>query len=83
MQTVTGIINEIKQPSGGYVKPRSLLRIKYDDGKTLNDNENIPPQLIGIVVDYLTRYMLTEDVYESFDISYRGSKIAPATCSHA
>ena len=76
MQTVTGRINEIKQPSGGYVKPRSLLRIKYDDGKTLNDNENIPPQLIGIVVDYLTRYMLTEDVYESFDISYRGSKIA-------
>ena len=76
MQTVTGRINEIKQPSGGYVKPRSLLRIKYDDGKTLNDKENFPPQLIGIVVDYLTRYMLTEDVYESFDISYRGSKIA-------
>lgn len=41
MQTVTGRINEIKQPSGGYVKPRSLLRIKYDDGKTLNDNENL------------------------------------------
>lgn len=40
MQTVTGRINEIKQPSGGYVKPRSLLRIKYDDGKTLNDIES-------------------------------------------
>ena len=73
MSSVTTRITEIKQPYGGYIKPSSLEVIKLNDGHALNPAENIHGTTIGIVVDYMTRYMQTKNEKESFKISLAGA----------
>lgn len=54
-------INSAKQPRGGYIPPKTFNRRCFDDGIELSLNENIHPSLIGIVVDYLTRFCQGDD----------------------
>ena len=73
--TVTQRIRAIQQPVEGYI-PISALSIKqYRDNFSLNSRENIPANYVGLAVDYLTRFRLTDDVQEAFDISILGAKI--------
>lgn len=76
MTSVTGRINEVKQPYGGYLPIRNMTVETYDDGEVLNEKENIAPTLVGLTVDYLTRVVLGENEYEAFEISFRGLSIA-------
>lgn len=78
--SVTGRVKMTKQPRGGYIRPRDMEKIflgqNSNDGMDgLNPNENIPAGLIGLAVDYLTRFMIGEDVIEAFNISLIGAKI--------
>ena len=41
--SVTKRITEVKQPRGGYIKPKEFTEIKVDDGKVLFEKENINP----------------------------------------
>lgn len=61
MSSVTQRIKEVKQPRGGYLKPSALCVRQMDDGKELFEDESIHPALMGIVVDYLTRFMIDHD----------------------
>lgn len=73
--TVTQRIRAIQQPAGGYI-PVSALSVKqYRDNFSLNKKENIPANYVGLAVDYLTRFQVTGDVQEAFDISILGAKI--------
>lgn len=54
--TVTTRAKSVKQPRGGYLKPSSMQKIVFEDGKELGD-ENINPGLVGSAVDCLTDYM--------------------------
>ena len=54
-------IDSAKQPRGGYIHPKTFIRKCFDDGIELSLNENIHPSLIGIVVDYLTRFCQGDD----------------------
>lgn len=56
MYSVTQRIKQITQPRGGYVKPKDFSVTVLDDKVVLNPLENIHPTLMGLVVDYLTRY---------------------------
>lgn len=76
MSSVTKRINEIKQPRGGYIKPSQFEIHKIDDGYILAENENIHASLVGIAVDYLTRFAMGSELLESFKISCMGAKIA-------
>lgn len=76
MATVTQRIKVIEQPRGGYVPVRSFKKIKLDDEKELNSEENISPILVGLAVDYMTRYLLSRDAKVAFNISLRGADIA-------
>ena len=76
MYSVTQRINAIKQPTGGYLNPCKLHVKKEDDGMTLHEQENIHPSIIGLAVDYLSRYLLTADAEKAFDISLKGMQIA-------
>lgn len=76
MSTVTGRIKEIKQPRGGYIKPSEFKAIIIDDGAVLNETENVHGSIIGMVVDYLTRFLMGSDVYDAFEISLLGAKAA-------
>lgn len=76
MSSVTARIKEIKQPRGGYLKPSSLEVIDFSDGKILNEKENVHYSIIGMVVDYLTRFMMGEDIREAFKFSILGAEEA-------
>lgn len=75
MSSVTQRIKEIKQPYGGYLKPSEFERIELTDEIKLNDNENINAGLVGLAVDYLTRYQMGTDLEEAFKFSLMGAKI--------
>lgn len=76
MSSVTQRIKDIKQPRGGYIKPSQFNLQKMDDGQTLNEHENIHASVIGMAIDYLTRFIMGTDVVEAFKISYMGAKVA-------
>ena len=76
MATVTERISEIKWPYGGYIKLRDFSVEKFEDYNVLFPEENIPANIVGMVVDYLSRYMLSENKIESFKCSLLGAKDA-------
>jgi len=76
MSSVTQRINEIKQPRGGYLNPKELSSVSLGSGiEELAMEENISPSLVGITVDYLTRFMTGADITEAFKISFLGARI--------
>ena len=84
MASVTQRISQIIQPSGGYLKPSEFEKIQLNDGKELGE-ENVHAGVIGMTVDYLTRYIKDREahpekryeysLFESFYISIEGYKI--------
>lgn len=77
MDSVTSRIEKIKQPYGGYLKPSEMDMCVIDDGNELAPDEyvSVKANIIGLVVDYLTRFMLGEPKEEAFRISLEGAKI--------
>lgn len=71
MSSVTDRINKIKQPWGGYVKPSQFEEINFNDGIELGE-ENLHAAIIGMAVDYLTRYSTGSNVQNAFIISIMG-----------
>ena len=54
----------------------SAMSIKqYRDNLSLNGKENVPANYVGLAVDYLTRFRVTGNVEEAFDIPILGAKI--------
>ncbi len=76
MPSVTGRINEIKQPRGGYIKPANLKTIEMDDGNVLGLEENVHGSVVGLVVDYMTRFLMGAKKEEAFAISIQGALCA-------
>lgn len=69
MASVTQRIAEIKQPRLGYLPVHNLEIQQLEDNKLiLNSDENIPPVVVGLAVDYLTRFMHTRNISKSFTI---------------
>ena len=73
--TVTQRVRAVHQPDGGYLPICSFTIKNYQDNKILNPRENIRANYIGLAVDYLTRYKITKNIEEAFDISLLGAKI--------
>lgn len=78
--TVTQRAKSVKQPYGGYIKRTDFEETALGAGEEeLEDGSNIDPSLVGIAVDYLTRYILTDDVFESFKTCILGAAIVKET----
>lgn len=75
MASVTQRIKQIKQPRGGYINLNMFTIIKMDSLNNLNATENIQASLVGLAVDYLTRFMNGTKVEDSFRISLTGAEI--------
>lgn len=73
MYSVTKRIGMIKQPRGGYINKKNLTVIQLNDGITLNEGENIHASLVGLAVDYMTRFMMGAEREEAFSISLKGA----------
>ena len=78
MTSVTCKIKTISQPEGGLVKQNYFTVEQLLDDHTLNVKENVGPELIGLCVDYMTRFIMGTSVEQAFEISLRGSKISKA-----
>ena len=76
MSSVTGRIKEVKQPRGGYINPKSFTVTQLSTDTLLSDVENIHPSLVGLAVDYLTRFMLGASVEDAFKVSLMGVQVA-------
>ena len=75
MFTVTQRVKAVTQPKNGYLPVSDFAVKRYDDHLCLNFKENIPACYVGLAVDYLTRYKVSENIYNAFDISILGAKI--------
>ena len=74
--SVTQRIKQVKQPRGGYINPKELTVVSLGDGAdTLNPVENIHPSLMGLAVDYMTRFMTGSSAVDAFAISLNGAQI--------
>lgn len=74
MPSVTQVIKKIKQPIGGYVPMTILEAIQLETLDELKPEENIHPSLVGLAVDYLTRFALEGDVFNAFRVSIAGAR---------
>lgn len=72
MASVTHRIKSIKQPRGGYINPGELECISLGDS-ILPGPENIHPSIVGMAVDYLTRFCCGTDRELAFKIPLQGS----------
>lgn len=70
--TVMGRVKSYKQPYGGFIPPRSLKCVQFEDAAVLGP-ENVHATIVGTAVDYLTRFMLGDSVDEAFRISLLGA----------
>lgn len=75
MYSVTSRIKMIKQPYGGYVKPKDMKVIELNDDINLYEKENIHAILIGLTVDYLSRFSFGTPLKKAFHISLRGASL--------
>lgn len=75
MCSVTQRISKIKQPRGGYIKPKEFELTMLDGGgiDDLHPVENVSPGLVGTAVDYLTRFMSGASAKEAFKVSGLGA----------
>ena len=79
MYSVTNRIRMVKQPRGGYINRKDFSINNLDDGIKLNENENINPALVGLAVDYMTRFIMGTPIEEAFKISLLGANAAKET----
>lgn len=76
MYSVTSRIESIKQPRGGYINLSDFEQEVFVDNEELSENENIHASTIGLVVDYLTRFIMGTDKNTAFAISLLGAEKA-------
>lgn len=79
--TVVGAVKAAKQPRGGYLPVKSFRASDIGLPESLSgpvdiNLENVHSSLVGLAVDYLTRFCLTGDFLHAFDIPLKGAKIA-------
>lgn len=75
MVSVTGFIKNIKQPRGGYlpISQFSQKKLSNIEEEISIKDENIHPSIVGMAVDYLTRYRQGADSIDAFNISILGA----------
>ncbi len=74
--SVTQRIKKVIQPRGGYITPKNLTEISICEGiEALNPDEATHAGLVGLAVDYMTRFMLGAPAEEAFKISMMGAKL--------
>lgn len=72
MVNVTARVEVVEQPPGGFIPPRDMIWIERENCDDLGA-ENIPPYIVGLAVDYLTRFVSSQDKEVSFRISMSGA----------
>lgn len=75
MSSVKRRVEEVKQPRGGYLNLSKFKLIQLESSQQLSNYENINPGIVGTVIDYMTRFLCSDDKKTAFEISLVGSKL--------
>ena len=75
MSSVTQKVKEIQQPRGGFLPVKKFKKIELYDEYILNNEENIHASLVGLVVDYMARFLSGDTIDKAFSISIRGASM--------
>lgn len=77
MFSVTQRVKNVKQPWGGYIRPKTLNKKELPSQQSLFDikEETIQPTTMGIVVDYLTRFEMGSTAMDAFNVSLQGARL--------
>lgn len=76
---VTTRIGQVSQPRGGYVPKSQFDKSSIDDNNLglikpfLYEKENVHGSVVGMAVDYLTRFIMGNDAEVAFNISLMGA----------
>lgn len=81
MASVTQRIKQVKQPRGGYINPKQLVVTSLSDSTRLCEAENIHSSLVGLAVDYMTRFTIGTPAKDAFGISLLGANLINQTDS--
>lgn len=73
--SVTGMVRIVKQPRGGFINPSSMEKLVLESSNSLFEEENVHPSLVGLAVDYLSRFMMGDSKDSAFEISLRGAEL--------
>lgn len=73
MVSVTQRIKQVKQPRGGYINPKQFTVTNLEDSNKLHESENISSNLVGLAVDYMTRFTIGAAAEDAFRISLTGA----------
>ncbi len=75
LSSVTNRIKKVKQPRGGYLRPRDFEVTKLQGGgeEDLSPNENVNAGLVSSAVDYLTRIQTGADPNDVFIAAITGA----------
>lgn len=83
--SVTQRIKQVKQPRGGYINPKKQMTVVSlgEGADALNPVENVHASTMGLVVDYMTRFMTGASADDAFRISLMGAQIiGELECAH-
>ncbi len=72
---VTTRIRRIVQPENGWLPVCLFERTELDDSRLLYAVENIPPDVVGLAVDYLTRVMQGAQPRDAFRVPLAGARL--------
>lgn len=73
--TVTERVKTIKQPRGGFINSKNYETIPLENGiESLHPQESPHATVIGIAVDYMTRYMTGTSLENAFEVSLKGAR---------
>lgn len=78
MASVVARVRQVKQPRGGYINPRAMEVVRLDDGRPSpldHTIENVHSSLVGMAVDYMTRFLIGATPAEAFRISLIGASV--------
>lgn len=74
--SVTQRIPLVSQPRGGFLDPKRLEITQLKSLNFLFPEENLVPSIVGLAVDYLTRFMLLKDKEKAFSTSLLGATLS-------
>lgn len=78
MVSVVARVRQVQQPRGGFINPRSMEVTQLDDGKPSpldHKIESVHSSLVGMAVDYMTRFLIGASPAEAFRISLIGASV--------
>ena len=73
--SVTGMVRIVRQPRGGFINPSNMEKIVLHSNNTLFEEENVHPSLVGLAVDYLSRFIMGDSKEKAFEISLKGAEL--------